>query len=224
MADVVGPVTMGFDYALDTDATAELEGTIALQATVELPGGLKRVFPMRGKQSFTGGAVTTSALFPADPIVDFVDTAAESLGTNYGATTTVTVQPVVKIRGKLVPRPLKTEFAPELRFLLAQGVFTMDTGTTGSGVGQAADPLAPEEVGKLAYDVRSPRTMSLLVAEPTSTEVRNVGLANGRRRRLLLLLLLALPLLRDRGGVDAVARFQVLNAGAHPAGDPTVPP
>ncbi len=210
--DVVGPVTVGFDYALDTGATAELKGTIALQATVELAGGLKRVFPMQGKQAFTGAAVSASARFPADRIVDFVDSATETLGTNFGSTTAVTMQSVVKLRGHLSSRPLKTEFAPELRFLLVQGVLTLDTASAGPDAEPGADPLEPAETGKLEYDVRSPRTMSLLVAEPTSTEVRNVGLATGGLS-LVVLLLLGSPMLRDREGANAAVRFQVLNAG-----------
>jgi hypothetical protein len=121
------------------------------------------------------------------------------------------VQPVVKLSGRLSPRPLKAGFAPELRFLLVQGVFTMDTASTGGGTGPDADPLMPEEQGKLEYDVQSPRTMSLLVAQPTSTHVRNVGLATGGVS-LLALLMLAAPLLRDRGHANAAARFRLINA------------
>jgi len=205
-------VTLGLDYALETAATTEVSGSVTMEAVVELPEGLSRTFTLADKQTFTGGELSTSARLPVDRINTFVVDAQESLGGSFGTTATVFVRPVIKVAGTLSTHPLKTSFEPELRFLLSQGVLSLDTASPDAETALEAeefDPLAPSSSGEVKYEVTTDRTMSFVAAHPPVTGVRVVGLAIAGGC-LLLGLLFALPLIRGSSSANEVARIQLL--------------
>lgn len=210
--DVAGPVTLGFDYLLKTAAATDVAGSVTMQAVVELPEGLTRTFSLTDKETFTGGELSTSARLPVDRINDFVTDAQESLGGSFGSNATVIVRPVINVEGTLSAQPLEASFEPELRFVLSQGVLTVDNASpdpTPAPDAPEFDPFAQASEGEVEYEVQATRTMSLIVAGPTVTEVRTAGLLIAGAC-LLLGLLFALPLIRRGNGTNEAARIQLM--------------
>lgn len=208
LIDQVGPVAASFDYHLKNKGSADIHGSASLVAVVSLPQGLSREFDIAEQRSFSGRDVTVSGRLPLAAIERHLETALSSLdGPGFGAAT-LTLVPVIEVRGALAGHDLKAKFSPELEFVLEGSVLRLaETGST--GVGERGSDLETIERGKVAFERTVANTVPLMVAEPTVPVARGIGFGVAGLC-LLAGLWVARPLWRSGEGATENARIRTL--------------
>jgi hypothetical protein len=214
LVNVVGRLHVEFHYELRTRAEGRVEGSAVMVAVVELPQGLSRKFQVGALKNFEGREATIEGTLPLRAIRRYVQSAQNTFADSAFASATVTLKPSVHLSGALAHHALDATFSPELDLAYEGSTLTAPESpeTTLSGDSLSADPLTPSNAGKIEFDTRVPKTVPLMIAEPSVSATRTIGFGIAGMC-LVAGLVIARPL--GRGGYDEEpARIRTLY-GSH---------
>jgi signal peptidase I len=114
---LVGPVRVQFDYALAADVPGRLRGTASLGAVVAAPNGWSRTIALADPAPFRGRTVSVTGIVHLrrlQRLLQQVGDATQVPGTSF----TLTLVPLVHVRGTLAGAPFHAGYAPQLPFTL----------------------------------------------------------------------------------------------------------
>jgi signal peptidase I len=112
---LVDDLEVAFHYRLATEAAADVQGTVALDAVVADATGWSRTFPIAPPRPFAGGDVTASGIFDVRAFEELVQRARELTAAPLNSIT-VELHPIVEISGGVGETPVEDSFEPPLTF------------------------------------------------------------------------------------------------------------
>lgn len=157
-------IQVGFDYAFDTPAIAELSGTARLVAEVSDVNGWRRVVELAPPVSFEGGTIALTGELDLDALRAMTGELEHLTGVERDHYT-VTVRPEITLEGTLAGLSLTERFAPELRFFLDPNQLQLEPEGSAPPGEEVADPVHPAAGGLLKTEVSEPRAFSAFGVE-----------------------------------------------------------
>ena len=161
-------LSMVFDYSFTSDSPSSLTGTTSLAVEVSDINGWTRRLVLQEAQPFEGATARAGGILNLGVISRYLDALEERTGVTRPYYT-VSVQPVVQVKGVVAGLPLTTTFAPELKFLIddLQLQLAPQDPTLGEG-----DPLSPRKDAAVETSVPAPNRLTILGISPTVRAAR----------------------------------------------------
>ena len=174
---LIDDIRFTFSYTLGSEAERNVGGTAALRARINDDSGWQTTLPLQQPTRFRGSQVQVSGdLDPKE--VHKLTTEVQSL-TGIAGSYTVTIVPVVEVKGTVGGEPITETFQPELPFAL-DGL-QMTAAAVDAGAGEA-DPFKPSKPGSIKIsDIAENRIfigpLSMTVPAARKFSVLGLGLA-----------------------------------------------
>ncbi|HXH87065.1 MAG TPA: signal peptidase I [Gaiellaceae bacterium] len=196
---LVPRLRFSFRYSLESEQLEAAEGRIGLQARLADGRGWERLFTLAAPRSFTGATTTVAGTLDLRRVQALIEEVGSLTGSAQSAYS-LTILPVVAVRGIRSGAPLETTFAPSVGFDLGDLRLQPDLERGAEGV----SPFAPREVGTGTQDVASTISLAALdLPVKTGRALSLIGLVAS-----LLVGLLAFGTLRKREDGDEPARIE----------------
>jgi signal peptidase I len=209
--NILHAVAVRFAYQFETASKHAVTGKASLSAKISSTSGWHTTLALGAPTYFRGDRALVTGTLDLGSLVALmqrVETATKVRGT-YA----ITLTPHVKADGTVGHAPLKTTFAPEIKFSVVEGEIKPEgtvesSGTTrsagtgsSSGSGSSApNQFAPSSSGSVTGSQQEPTSLPLGIVRPSDATTRAVAL--GAIAIILAVLLATLALLRAN-----VARF-----------------
>jgi hypothetical protein len=164
---LVDTVDVKVAYRLDTAARARLAGTQEVRVRLTGPSGWSRTLRLAPETAFSGTEATATVTLDLARLQDLIRRVAAATGTSPGVPFTVTVLPVVRVKGTVGGAALRTSYAPTLSFQLdplqlrvGAGAATATATTTTAG--DDGDAFAPSRRASVAAPTDAPNHVRAL--------------------------------------------------------------
>jgi signal peptidase len=173
---LISRVNVTFDYQLQADRPADLEGVSRLNAVLASNNGWRSVVELQGPAVFRGAAVRVQGTLDLQRIQALLDDVQQQTGV-ISAQYTLAIVPTIAISGTLSGQPLRDTFAPQVVFTLDE--LQLQLAVQQKTAGDGRDPLQPAESKSLRTPREVVNTIPFLgasLAVPPSRNVAVVGL------------------------------------------------
>jgi hypothetical protein len=209
LTGLVGPVDMGFAYALDSHVPAAVHGTASMSVHVDAGSGLSRDFAVAAPTSFSDSHVKISGKLPVPAITSYLAATNRALGSPGGSqVATITVESRIRVIGTVGGRPVDSTFAPPLPFTYNGSSLTLSRSATAPDTDTQA-LLKPAESMSASYSSHESGSVPLGVTHLP----RSIALTVGFGLALLCLwlgLFIGRSLVRKPNGENEPARIRAL--------------
>jgi signal peptidase I len=167
-----------FAYRFSSRGRADVAGTIALTARIASGSGWSRTVPLAPARRFEGGTATVAGTLDVARLQTVLASLAEATG--VGDSYTLTLVPVVRVRGRLDAVPVAADFSPGLPFTVGTADL-LPQRTVGT------DATRPSASGSVSRTQVGAATVSVRGLEARVDTLRRGGLAGAAGSLALLL-------------------------------------
>lgn len=182
----------GMTYTLKTDLPADVSGRTSAKLQVKADKGWTKTLDLAPPQPFTGPTATVRMpidLAPVLALIDTIEKETESRPMSYS----LTVLPVVQVKGSVGPRQVDDTFAPSYTFTLDRSQITPDPALTRNDV--KSDKQTETTVNRMRFlvpvvNVAAARrlglvsSLALMAALAAAAAVAYLGIGRPNREKI----------------------------------------
>jgi signal peptidase I len=209
--NVLHAVAVRFDYHFESASKHAIVGKASLSAKISSTSGWHTTLALGAPTYFRGDHARVAGTLDLGSVVALMKSVETT--TKVRGTDVLTITPHLRAGGSVGLAPLKTTFAPEIKFAVVEGEFkpeetgeasgaiaTAGAGSSSSSGSSAPNQFAPTSSGSVTGSQSEPNSLPLGIVRPSVAAVRAVAL--GAIAIILGVLLATLALLQAK-----VARF-----------------